>query len=534
MKLKLLFTLLIVTISNAQTQIGQDIVGDMPDDKFGHGVALSADGNVMAVSAPGNDNNGTDAGHIRVYSKTSGTWTQIGQDIEGTNADDQIGYKIALSDDGTTLAFSTINKKEITPSTYYGNIIKIGSISIYKNVNGSWVQIGQELREDDPSPIFGQTSGFGLSLSLSSNGTTIAIGQNSPQNYNNKVVIYNFSSGNWTKIGEISAQTHQVGQSWGYYAWNVSISGDGKTVALSDITGHANGASSPEPGYVVAYKYMLGSWIKIGNTLSGKSTNIGFGHRVVLSNDGSVLAISSRSSSVGGAGSGHVEVYKIIGNNWVQIGNDIVGDAAKDFCGQGLAISANGNALAIGCTGCDTANGTDTGKVRVFENVQGNWVEKGSVIGANAGDKIGWSIALSKDGYNLAVGNPGSSSVGGKPFTTNFEKETVNDNLLETNNYQAKGTFPGSVQVFNLSGILSSDEFVLENFNIYPNPTTDILNIELKENLTLDKVLIYNTNGQLVKETTEKTINVGGFAKGIYNVQVLTKQGKATKKVIIK
>jgi hypothetical protein len=196
------------------------------------------------------------------------------------------------------------------------------------------------------------------------------------------------------------------------------------------------------------------------------------------------LAISSRGSSVGGAGSGHVEVYKIMGNNWVQIGNDIAGDAAMDFCGQGLAMSANGNALAIGCTGCDTANGTDTGKVRIFENIQNNWVEKGSVIGANAGDKIGWSIALSKDGYNLAVGNSGNNSVGGKPFTTNFEEQTVSDNLLETNNYQAKGTFPGSVQVFDLSGILSSDSFVLENFNIYPNPTSDILNIELKEKYT--------------------------------------------------
>ena len=88
--------------------------------------------------------------------------------------------------------------------------------------------------------------------------------------------------------------------------------------------------------------------------------------------------------------------------------------------------------------------------------------------------------------------------------------------------------------VFDIQGILSSDTFVLENFNIYPNPTTDVLNIELKENLTLEKVLIYNTSGQLVKETYEKTINVSGFAKGIYNIQVLTNHGKATKKVIVK
>ena len=117
MKLKLLFALLIVTISSAQTQIGQDIIGDMPDDRFGHGVALSADGNVMAVSAPENDNNGNDAGHIKVYSKVSGIWTQIGQDIEGVIANDRIGYKIALSDDGTTLAFSSPSSANSYPSS---------------------------------------------------------------------------------------------------------------------------------------------------------------------------------------------------------------------------------------------------------------------------------------------------------------------------------------------------------------------------------------------------------------------------------
>jgi|GEM_PF-870719 len=529
MKLKLLFALLIVTITNAQTQIGQDIVGDMPDDNFGWGVALSADGNVLAVSAPNNDNNGTNAGHIRVYSKTSGTWTQIGQDIEGPNPDDKIGYKIVLSDDGTTLAFSAPNSKYTINNISYGGFVKV-----YKNINNSWVQMGQELREDDPMPIFGQTFGFGLSLSLSSDGTTIAIGQNNPLNYNNKVIVYKFSSGNWTKIGEISRLTHQIAQSWGYYAWNISISGDGETVALSDITGYATGASAPELGYVAVYKYQSGNWIKIGNTINGKSKLTVFGYRIALSENGGVLAISVPESDVNGTNSGHVEVYKINGNNWVQIGTDIVGEAASDNCGTGLAISANGNILAIGCIGCDTPNGTDTGKVRVFQNIQGNWVEQGSVIGQNAGDAIGWSIALSKDGHNLAIGNYGSGSVGAKP-SKNIEEQLIIGDLPITNNYQAKGSgTAGSVQVYDLSGILSSDTFVLENFNIYPNPTTDILNIELKENLTLEKVLVYDTTGKLVKETTEKTINVSAFAKGMYNVQVVTNQGKATKKVIVK
>lgn len=105
-----------------------------------------------------------------------------------------------------------------------------------------------------------------------------------------------------------------------------------------------------------------------------------------------------------------------------------------------------------------------------------------------------------------------------------------------TNVYDTKrkGSGSGYVQVYDLKSILSSDLFVSENFNIYPNPTADILNIELDKALTLEKVNIYNTNGQLVKESSEKTIDLSSLAKGIYNVQVLTNLGKATKKVIVK
>lgn len=503
----------------SQTQIGQDITGDMPDDKFGHGVALSADGNVMAVSAPGNDNNGTDAGHIKVYTKTNGTWTQIGQDIQGDIADDQIGYKIALSDDGTTVAFSAMSAKRTT-----NNVFHWGYVSVFKNVNNTWTKVGQNI-------IDIESQEFGVSISLSGNGSTIAI--SSPgyhSTFFEQIQVYKNTAGSWQKIGGfqrmLNIENDNVSPT--YYGWNVSLSGDGTVIAFTDVQGGIKGGTN-NSGILYVYKYQLGNWIKVGNTISTTKQNETLGFRVVLSADGSIVAVTTNNGGIGA-----ISVYKNVANNWVQIGADIEGESAGDYCSNGLAISANGNALAVGCTGCDTANGADTGKVRIFENIQSNWVEKGSVIGANAGDKIGWSIALSKDGYNLAVGNPGSSSVGGKPYTTNFKEQTVRDNLLQTNNHQAKGTFPGSVQVFNLSGILSSDAFVLENFNIYPNPTTDILHIELDNGLILEKVLIYNTSGQLIKETTEKTINVSSFAKGIYNLQILTNKGKATKKIIVK
>ena len=214
------------------------------------------------------------------------------------------------------------------------------------------------------------------------------------------------------------------------------------------------------------------------------------------------------------------------------MGNEIISPVPNEQFAKNVVISGSGNVVVVGSMTSTTGK---TGRLDIFEYLQGNWVKKGEIIDQN-GSSIWWAIALSRDGKNLAFSNLGNVTVNPIPKWTanNIEEQLITDDLSITNNDEAKGGPGSSIMVFDIQGILSSDTFVLENFNIYPNPTTDILNIELKENLALEKVLIYNTTGQLVRETAEKTINIGSFAKGIYNVQVLTNQGKATKKVIVK
>ena len=65
------------------SQIGVDIDGEAINDQSGKSVSLSSDGSVVAIGAPYNDGNGDDSGHVRVYQNVSGTWTQIGDDIDG-------------------------------------------------------------------------------------------------------------------------------------------------------------------------------------------------------------------------------------------------------------------------------------------------------------------------------------------------------------------------------------------------------------------------------------------------------------------
>jgi hypothetical protein len=58
----------------------------------------------VAIGAYGNDGNATDAGHVRIYKNISGTWTQVGADIDGEAVNDESGISVSLSSDGSIVA----------------------------------------------------------------------------------------------------------------------------------------------------------------------------------------------------------------------------------------------------------------------------------------------------------------------------------------------------------------------------------------------------------------------------------------------
>ena len=90
--------------SSVGAQIGSDIDGEAASDISGYSVSLSSDGSIVAIGTPYNDGGGNNAGHVRVYQNVSGTWTQVGSDIDGEAASDQSGYSVSLSSDGSIVA----------------------------------------------------------------------------------------------------------------------------------------------------------------------------------------------------------------------------------------------------------------------------------------------------------------------------------------------------------------------------------------------------------------------------------------------
>ena len=116
--------------SSSWSQLGGDIDGEAAYDKSGKSISLSDDGTILAVGAYYNDGGGTNAGHVRVYKYASGSWSQLGGDIDGEAANDFSGWSVSLSDDGTILAVGAYRND--------GGGTDAGHVRVYKYASSSW------------------------------------------------------------------------------------------------------------------------------------------------------------------------------------------------------------------------------------------------------------------------------------------------------------------------------------------------------------------------------------------------------------
>lgn len=86
------------------SQVGADLDGEAPSDHFGGSIAWSFDGSIIVIGAYGNDDGGSDAGHVRVFVWDGNSWTQRGTDIDGEAANDLSGFTVAMSANGSSVA----------------------------------------------------------------------------------------------------------------------------------------------------------------------------------------------------------------------------------------------------------------------------------------------------------------------------------------------------------------------------------------------------------------------------------------------
>ncbi|MBN1117652.1 MAG: T9SS type A sorting domain-containing protein [Bacteroidales bacterium] len=395
--------LLVVTSHNLQAQgwvqVGNDIDGEAAEDQSGFAISMSSDASTIAIGAPYNDGNGTDAGHVTIYSNVDGTWTQLGADIDGEATRDYSGKSVSLSSDGSIVAIGAFFND--------GNGSEAGHVRVFKNNGGTWYQLGND--------IDGETSVdlSGCSVSLSGDGSTVAVGAYANDGNGSEaghVRIYRYYNGKWSQIGndiDGEAADDRSGHS-------ISLSSDGSVVAIGAPYNDGNGIDA---GHVRIFMNNGGTWSQIGNDIDGEAAGDQFGNSVSLSSNGSVIIIGAPYNDGNGANAGHVRIYKNNGGTWTQIGSDIDGEASDDYSGWSVSISSDGSIIATGARQND-GNGPGSGHVRVFKNISDTWSQVGLDINGEAiGDESGRAVSLSSDGITVAIGankNNGSGNDAGQ------------------------------------------------------------------------------------------------------------------------
>jgi hypothetical protein len=116
---------------NAWIQKGADIDGEAADDQSG--VCLSMpDANTVAIGALGNDGNGNNAGHARIFSWDGSAWAQLGIDIDGETTEDNFGWTISMPD-AQTVAIGTYLNDGNGISAGHARVYDLTMVGISKN-----------------------------------------------------------------------------------------------------------------------------------------------------------------------------------------------------------------------------------------------------------------------------------------------------------------------------------------------------------------------------------------------------------------
>lgn len=271
---------------SAWNQLGADINGEAANDQSGK-VALSSDGTILAIGASLNDDNGVDSGHVRVFQYLAGTWSQLGTDIDGSAGSDNFGSSVALSNDGTVLAVGA-------PNSAGGGSAR-GSAAVFEYDGSVWNQRGVDLNGE------ADNDKFGVSVSLNDDGSIVAIGANLNDGgggNSGHARVFTYDGSSWNQAGS-DIDGEGTGDKSGI---SVALSASGSILAVG-AQFNTNGVGF-EAGHVRVHEFSGGAWIPFGDDIDGEAPSSNFGCAISLSSDGKIVAIGGTTNH--GAGTSGV------------------------------------------------------------------------------------------------------------------------------------------------------------------------------------------------------------------------------------
>jgi hypothetical protein len=194
------------------TAQGQKLTGgeEPGAGRFGHSVALSADGSTALIGGPADKNS---HGAAWVFTHTGSAWTQQGPmlTLSGKAPNIHFGASVALSADGGTALIGG-------PGWESGK----GATWVFTRSGSAW--------SEQQTLTGGETSGFGSSAALSGDGNTALIGSRGEADGAGTAWVFTRSGSAWARQGERLTGEEEQGQ--GEFGASVALSADGNTALI--------------------------------------------------------------------------------------------------------------------------------------------------------------------------------------------------------------------------------------------------------------------------------------------------------------
>jgi hypothetical protein len=285
-----------------------------------------------------------------------------------------------------------------------GNTLAVGAYKV--NAKGVYIYIRNATGWTQQTYLGGD---FGNAVALSDDGNTLAIGAEDDAGIavrSGAVFVYVRSGGNWTRQAYVKASNLGENDLFGH---SVALSGDGNTLAagahLEDSRpggDPGNPGPSDDSGAAYVFSRNAGVWTQQAFVKapfvpdSNSQWEDHFGWSLALSANGDTLAVGAiHDITQGGGGAGYI--YTRGAGTWSYQTSVSVPDT-REF-GYSIALSDDGNTLAVG-------EGFTEGGAHVFVRSADTWTRQASLQASNleSHDRFGYAVALSGDGNILAVG----------------------------------------------------------------------------------------------------------------------------------
>lgn len=394
------------------------------NDYFGVSVALSSDGSKIAIGSHKKDSdNVVDCGGVYLFNKINGTWIE---DVIVTTSNkalqDTSFFKVALTTNGTKLIGNSYQNDPsgITAAgaAYVYDVTYHASTDWQLSTDAGFTTIIQESLTD----TINRRSWIVGDLALNTdyyircryNGSQYGTSEWSEMTHVK-------TRQSWLPINEQAIVTASDKAASDSYSQAISLSADGSRMAIGAYL--RNSASLADSGAVYVYKRSGSSWVEEQIlTASDKAAGDQFGVSVVLSSDGSRLAVGAAQKTVGGlTQAGQAYVYSRSGTTWSQEQILVASDKATgDLYGTCVTFDAAMNRLAVGAAFKTVSAQSASGQVYVYTRSGTVWTEEQKISPTDRvpGDHFGVSVAFDTNAIRLLIGangvdNGATGDVGG-------------------------------------------------------------------------------------------------------------------------